>query len=63
MFTGGLAPLSSMMSGLNTLQEGFTDSRSESVAKNESELEVQNQNTSFTSLALRLNISKRLHDF
>ena len=40
MFTGGLAPLSSMMSGLNTLQEGFTDSRSESVAKNESELEL-----------------------
>lgn len=36
---------------------------SQVLRKNESELEVQNQNTSFTSLALRLNISKRLHDF
>ncbi|MDH5475660.1 MAG: hypothetical protein OEX22_08230 [Cyclobacteriaceae bacterium] len=33
------------------------------IRKNESEWVVQNQNTSFTSVALRMNISKRLHDF
>lgn len=33
------------------------------IRNNDSELPEQDQNTSFTSLALRLNISKRLHDF
>ncbi|MDH5366398.1 MAG: hypothetical protein OEW67_05380 [Cyclobacteriaceae bacterium] len=33
------------------------------IRNNESEIDIQDQNTSYTSLALRLNISKRLHDF
>lgn len=38
MFTGGLAPISSFMSGLSGVQADF--SRAESLAKNESELEL-----------------------
>ena len=38
MVTGGLAPLSSLMTGLSGIQADF--SRAEDIAKNESELEL-----------------------